>query len=742
FALQYAGTGLILPFYLILFNALSYRGFSQEAVIALILGLIVLGFSIAMLARLDEQDSAGARWTLLAVPAALELIYAFIYILVIRKGGGRYNRLFAALFVLHVVITLLNVAYLAIKTVSNDLRDGGGAGFGWWALYAFVGAPLLVLGVPALILNALGSYSLDTGALSPFLSAPRFAQLFDDATLVSDPGVVSPTLAQHYYPPGDADGPRRMRRKLVSLWWHGGTKDLYVRSRGDRLELTWVAQGAAAPAATVAATQVAELPQAAMRIGVFAGMLGLVREPAGPGVLEVRVELPEGEDHLLPEGRVLALGFEDDLTRAQAARLAAGDAWTKVEDHPPQPPPDPETGVVPPVTDPGFPIYFTTKSRLAVALGARGEAIDPDEPAGVVTAATGTIAQDVAGPVFVLGTGTRFVKELAGGDLIQVGANQAVIDQIIDDTHLVVSSPATWLPAPAGPAVAFSRVSDDRRFDRAGAGTALTHAGAAAVPLPVPFPPAVSALPLVIGSGTAFDQLFGTGDVIRVVAASGVQERTVVRVLSATAMQIDSAFSSAIDAGGGSPFVRVGRHGVEGKRLFATAATDLFSGGSAMDDAADLAALLCLGGVSHVLTEDERKPVAGTTTRFPGSAPIARVYQCLRNWNLDRRRVNEWKMLVAGGAVSEKRGRPIVEPESMMIPPEDGYNPVNPGGEAVALELGWVGLLRRWMDVARRAGVDALATTPLVPGDPSNLALSRGIAFLLDLPDPAPGVDG
>src|SRR5262249_61584781 len=117
-----------------------------------------------------------------------------------------------------------------------------------------------------------------------------------------------------------------------------------------------------------------------------------------------------------------------------------------------------------------------------------------------------------------------------------------------------------------------------------------------------------------------------------------------------------------------------------------------------------------------------------------------RGYECVRHWNHDRRRVNEWNMLVTGGAISEKRGRPIVERESMMIPPEDGYNPVSPGGEAVALELGWVGLLRRWMDVARRAGVDALSTSSFRPGDPSNLTLSRGIAFLLDLPDPAPGV--
>jgi hypothetical protein len=224
----------------------------------------------------------------------------------------------------------------------------------------------------------------------------------------------------------------------------------------------------------------------------------------------------------------------------------------------------------------------------------------------------------------------------------------------------------------------------------------------------------------------------------------------VVQVLSATAMQVDSPPSAAIDSGPptsppppvGSAFVRVGAHGVDGLRFIANGAADVFSGDSVMDQAADLAALLCLGGASHTMTDGQRQPVEGPTTHFPGPQPIARVYQCMRNWNLDRRRVNEWKTLVTGGAVSEHRGRPIVEPESMMLTPlpDDGWNPVNPTGEAVAVELGWVPLLRRWLDMARRAGVDVTSTGSFRPGDPSNLALSRGLAYLLDLPDPAPGV--
>jgi hypothetical protein len=57
-------------------------------------------------------------------------------------------------------------------------------------------------------------------------------------------------------------------------------------------------------------------------------------------------------------------------------------------------------------------------------------------------------------------------------------------------------------------------------------------------------------------------------------------------------------------------------------------------------------------------------------------------------------------------------------------------------GEGVANQIGWVEVLRRWVDVARRTGNDVTAETVMRPGDPTNLALSQGLAFLLDLPDP------
>jgi hypothetical protein len=125
-----------------------------------------------------------------------------------------------------------------------------------------------------------------------------------------------------------------------------------------------------------------------------------------------------------------------------------------------------------------------------------------------------------------------------------------------------------------------------------------------------------------------------------------------------------------------------------------------------MDLAGDAAALLLLGGASHMLSEGERQ-----------ARGIQPIHQVFRNWNLDRRRVDEWRLLVAGGATLES-GAVLTE------------------GEATARAVGWVPLLRKWLDAAARPEVDLTADQALNPNDPPPRALSRGLAFLLDMPDP------
>lgn len=159
-----------------------------------------------------------------------------------------------------------------------------------------------------------------------------------------------------------------------------------------------------------------------------------------------------------------------------------------------------------------------------------------------------------------------------------------------------------------------------------------------------------------------------------------------------------------------------------GLRFVAGIDDTLDTGGSIMNHAADLSALLCLAATSQMLPPGEL-------------GDLRRVHQVFRNWNLDRRRENEWKMLVLGGAVSEKGGN--VQSADPALPRIDPPQPVRAsGGEPLAASIGWINVLRKWVEMARTP--DANATEPAVfrPGNPTNLELSRALAFLLDLPDP------
>ncbi|HVP42872.1 MAG TPA: hypothetical protein VMS96_05540, partial [Terriglobales bacterium] len=150
--------------------------------------------------------------------------------------------------------------------------------------------------------------------------------------------------------------------------------------------------------------------------------------------------------------------------------------------------------------------------------------------------------------------------------------------------------------------------------------------------------------------------------------------------------------------------------------------------GTLMRNAADFAALLCMGAVPHLET---------------GVPEGDRVFQVFRNWSLDRRRVNEWRMLVAGGAFSEK-GADLNKVDPAMLQPSNpsGWTTKMSGdalaeGERTAREMGWVSLLREWLDMARRPTVDSLADERLKAENPTNRAMSRAMAFLFDMAEPA-----
>jgi hypothetical protein len=158
-----------------------------------------------------------------------------------------------------------------------------------------------------------------------------------------------------------------------------------------------------------------------------------------------------------------------------------------------------------------------------------------------------------------------------------------------------------------------------------------------------------------------------------------------------------------------------------------------------MSYAADVAAFLCMAGATHM-------DPAGT---------LPPVYQVLRNWNLDRRRINEWKLLVAGDALSEKPDGPATYDATMLhgrFAPADTAAWLHPmsdasmgGSEAAVREgdeamrkEGWVRLLRRWLELERQPDQNLIdPTARLFPDWQTNQQLSRGLAYLLDFPDPA-----
>ena len=147
--------------------------------------------------------------------------------------------------------------------------------------------------------------------------------------------------------------------------------------------------------------------------------------------------------------------------------------------------------------------------------------------------------------------------------------------------------------------------------------------------------------------------------------------------------------------------------------------------------AADLAVLLGLGVASRLRTVS---PVVSDPAIVPAAPPalpaLGQVSQVFRDWNLDYRRVNEWRLLVSGGASRE------------AAPPAD---PVLADGARVADAMGWVPLWRAWLRVAADTTQDTGAArvspdTPTVRAAdgtafrPTNAQLTAGVRYLLDLP--------
>jgi hypothetical protein len=157
--------------------------------------------------------------------------------------------------------------------------------------------------------------------------------------------------------------------------------------------------------------------------------------------------------------------------------------------------------------------------------------------------------------------------------------------------------------------------------------------------------------------------------------------------------------------------------------------------------AADLAGLLVMAAApvlrgGTVTVSDGVAPPLGPTQR-----DLGQVSEVFRRWNLDERRLNEWRMLVGGGAASEKQQAPATADPLMR--PRATPNPA-PDGEPFATAMGWVPLWRAWLRVATDPGADSTApiampyTPPVTLADGTrrrltNAELTLGVRFLLEL---------
>ncbi|HYI00864.1 zinc dependent phospholipase C family protein [Hyalangium sp.] len=239
----------------------------------------------------------------------------------------------------------------------------------------------------------------------------------------------------------------------------------------------------------------------------------------------------------------------------------------------------------------------------------------------------------------------------------------------------------------------------------------------------------------VTGEDTAFGWFFEAGDLIQVEG----QTRTVTAITSDTELTINAAFNPAIDSF--EPYLRMGSR-EEASQGYTYVSNPGGPGGpvggeTLMDYAADLGALLCLGLTPHLMKDTERR-VRDLEGKHPagGGDPInpkvPKVYQVFRNWNLDRRRLNEWRMILTGGAHSEKSAPG--EYDSALPHPRDTDWSAGAPGEDTANDMGWVPVLREWL---ARAAQRSSVIDPVAPvNGPASRELSRALAFLLDLPDP------
>jgi hypothetical protein len=158
---------------------------------------------------------------------------------------------------------------------------------------------------------------------------------------------------------------------------------------------------------------------------------------------------------------------------------------------------------------------------------------------------------------------------------------------------------------------------------------------------------------------------------------------------------------------------------------------------SGLRDAADLGALLIIAGAPSL-----------TPVRAAGAQPpeVAEVRQVFRRWNLDERRLDEWRSLMLGhGATAVPADTPVNGTNPMIRRQPPAYATQGDAGRVLAEAMGWLPLWRTWLQVATTVGqnVGSTAAAPaaramvsLPDGTtkrPTNKELTDAVRYLLDM---------
>lgn len=661
----------------------SYRGAETQALLGLLAGMLWVFAAIFFFATLgDARVPAGLRWTLcFALPLALEIVHIVVTLLQDAPAERRWLLAMSSLshIAIALVFVLCFVGFLHLG-VEGAVDDGAGSPPFW------VMAVLWLFLVMAMWLAAAGLLNMIPGSVR----SRGFVRLVDDAALGTGPVPAgqTATLANRLLP--------AQRRPLFKLTWSGpGT--LYIRPGRHALEFSFDDSGQGV-------RQVVPAPLAPMLASEFATLLGKAvrnEDNSFAGALKVeRFATDDPLDEPLPAGVVFADHGDGEPT------FEAHDAAARLFR------PLPAEGGEP------YVLYLAPPAEVAVWAGAGGT-VQPLTDGAAVDGPGSLDALAAPGTTLTGNADTRFLQTFVPGDVIELrgdGSPRRVVTAVQDDQHLSLN-----LAVPAFAASrAYGRTERQRDADLDGPGQVANDA---------------STFRQVQGSGTRFGEHFMVGDRIMALPGGGAEPETreVTAVLSDTLMTIDQPFSLAVPRGG-VDYRRLGREARQGLSFAPPGPTALADGASVMDRAADLGVLLCLGTASHLMTAQE----SAARTAGPDDeqhAALGTAWQVLRNWNLDQRRVNEWRMLVSGNAVSEKRGQPDRADPLQPAVPADFRSPT-PGGEPVANRLGWTQSFKQWLDMAAQPGNDSHADTAPRAGATANVELSRAVAFLLDLPAP------